>query len=191
MSWLRRLAGSDRRGSLGSALRGGAWRVVGGLTRIGGTRMVLELADFLALAQGLFSQMVARVERTQRWLASPATDILLVTAVRDDAARGAQQLADALAVVGLPARATIVNRALPARLGEELAALGDAPATAEAAALLRYARAYSAMQSRLAREIAVLAPVSTLLPATRGLDAPDRLDALASLGERLLLALPR
>jgi len=187
VAWLRHLSTADRHGPLGDAVSGGARRVLGGLARIGGTLLLLDLADFVALAQGLFSQMLARVERMQRWLSSPETELLLVAAVRADSGRRAQQLADAMAAVGLAPSATVLNRAVTPELAGELASLASTPP--DAAGLVRYARGYSEVQAKVSTALRPLAPRLVHVRAKPGLDAPERIDALAALGERLRQAL--
>ena len=187
--WLRWLARTPKRGSFGQVLRGGARRVVGGLEKIGGTRMLLELADFLSLVEGLMSQMLTRVTAAQAWFAAPTTEILLVTAVRNDAADTATELAQALRALDLAPRATVVNRALPPELGPELDAIGDAGLEPGALPFVRYARGYARMQARVIEAVAPLAPRLAVVPASPGLDDGGRLDALAALGEHLRAAL--
>lgn len=112
-----------------------------------------------------------------------------MTAVRDDAAASAQQLAEALVALSLPPRATVVNRALPETLPAELGALTLAELGPEAAGVVRYALAYAAVQRRVITAAAALSAQVIVLPASRGLDESDRLDTLTTLGERLRAAL--
>lgn len=182
VKWLRVLARAPRSGALGGVVRGGARRALSGLVRIGGSGMLLELADFLSLVEGMLERMLERLAHVQRWLADPSTEILLVTAVRDDAALTARLLAEALAEVGLSPTATVVNRALPATLAAELASV-EVPA--EAAGLVRIALAHDAMQRRLIEAVGPLAPRVAVVRSVMGLDEGGRLDALAALGERL------
>jgi arsenite-transporting ATPase len=204
VSWMRRLARAQRHGlggAAGDALRGVAQRVLGGLARIGGSTMLLELADFLALAEDVLEKMAERLTAARRWIADPSTEILLVAAVRDDAAHTAhtaQAIAAALAAVPgarLSPRATIVNQTLDSALGLELAALaalpggGALPRSAAAAAVVRYARAEATLQARVVAELSTLAPSLILLPAARGLQGTARRTALAALGDQLRDAL--
>ncbi len=192
---LRALAPAHGGGALAGVLRGGARRAVGGIARLGGTGILLELADFVALVESMLERMLARLESAQRWLRSGSTEILLVTAVRDDAAEGAKKLAEALRDAGLAPRAAVLNRALPEALAEELADIvrsaggaragGPERLAPEVAVLAQYARSYIEMQRRVARGIAELAPALVVVPAARGLDEPGRIDALAKVGERL------
>jgi hypothetical protein len=135
--------------------------------------------------------MLGRLEQAQRWLRAPSTELLLVAAVRDDAAHAAGEIAAALAVEGLRPRAAVVNRALPAALLAEMDALGGVSLGAEAEALLRYARAQAAIERRVVEGVAALAPAVVVVPAARGLDEEGRLEALAALGERLRGALAK
>jgi anion-transporting ArsA/GET3 family ATPase len=184
VAWLRRLARAEH-GTLGGVVRGAALRVLGGLSRIGGMGMLVELGDFLALGEATLERMAVRLAEAQRWIRSGPTEILLVTAVRDDAATAAAQIAAALAKLGLAPRAALVNHALPASFGDEISALAGEPLGAEASAVLRYARAQAALQARELEAAARLAPAVIALPAARGLDGEHRLAVLASLGERL------
>lgn len=184
--WLRWLARHDgERGPISEVLRGGARRVLGGLDKLGGTKMLFELAEFLSLVEELLSRMLERVTRAQAWIAEPHTEILLVTAVRDDAAETARMLAEALASLKLAPRATVLNRALPPELGPELYAIADTSLAPEAIPFVRFARAYSAIQERVLASIAPLSPTVIVVPAARGLDDEGRHEALAALGEHL------
>lgn len=187
--WLRRLAPNQTHGAFSQLLRGGARRVVGGLDKIGGTHLLSELADFLALVEGLVGRMLDRVTVAQGWFNDPRTELLLVAAVRDDAAQTAQELARALASLHLAPRATVVNRALPTALGPELDRLEDASLPPEAVPFVRYARAYTRTQARVIAAVGPLAPTVVVVPASRGLDEEGRREALTALGEHLRFAL--
>lgn len=198
VTWLRHLSRARRSGA-GAALRGVAQRVTTGLSRIGGTTMLFELADFLALAEGVLEGMVARLGAARRWIADPSTEILLVAAVRDDAAEVAGAIAAALAPLGLAPRATIVNRALDPALGDELAARAARDELGpRAASIVRYARAEAALQARVLAQLEGLAGPPITLPAVLGLDAIDgeagldgraRRAPLAALGDQLRVGL--
>lgn len=185
--WLRRLAQAEtgRGGVMGGFFRGMAPRVLGGLARLGGTGMLVELGDFLALGEPVLERMAQRLAAAQRFLRDGRTEILLVTTARADAAAVAQQIAAALGDLGLSPRAVVQNHALPAALGAELAALAGAPLGPVGAAVVRYARAEVELSARVAAASAHLAPRVITLPVSRGLDGDRRLAALASLGEAL------
>ncbi len=181
VSWLRLIARSDA-----GPLASGARRVVGALARIGGGTLVQELAEFVWLVEATFARMAQRLERAEAWLRDPSTEILLVTAVRDDAVATDRTLVEALAPVGLTPSAVLVNRAVPAALAAELATLDLAALAPECAPLVRYARGYAAMQARVVAGVHALAPRVVAVPHARGLDGDERLRALADLGETLL-----
>lgn len=154
------------------------------LARVGGVSLFSELAEFFTLIEPPLDRLVARLGVAQRWMGSGAMELLLVTAVRDDAARVARDIAAALAERNLSPRAVIVDRALPDALLRELPRFaGEVPE--EATAFLRYARAYAAMQSRIVEAASPLAPRLVTVPAVRGLDETERRGALAGLGEHL------
>jgi anion-transporting ArsA/GET3 family ATPase len=183
ISWLRWLApGAGSTQAPGGLLRGGARRVVGGLVRIGGSRMLGELADFFSLIQGTFTRMIGRVQATERWLHEDASQILVVTSVRQDGAETARQLVGALSEAGLGARAVVVNRALPAGFATEGALVEVAAADPHAAPVIRYALAYAAIQERVVEGVRGVAGKTVILPDARGLDGDGRLEAMARIG---------
>jgi anion-transporting ArsA/GET3 family ATPase len=186
---LRWLAHIERQGSF-SAVEAGARRMLAGLARIGGTRMLLDLAELLSLVQRPFEHLLARLGRARLWLEGDDARILLVTSARDEAAAAtAIQTCAVLQDLGMGPWATIVNRALPAALGRELAAVEQEATTPEAAAEVRYARACATAQERVVAQVARLAPRLVVLGAGRGLDGEGRLEALAAIGEQLRVAL--
>jgi hypothetical protein len=159
---------------------------VGGLVRLGGSRMVLDLADFFTLVESMFDRMLARVRATQRWLHEGATQILVVTSSRHDGARTAMELVDALSKARLAPSAVVVNRALPVGLEAlieplEVATAGDPWARP----VLRYARSYANIQARVVEAVRGLAARTALVPDTRGLDGDSRLESLARIGDVL------
>ena len=189
VGWLRRLAPGAATGAPGR-LQGGALRLAGGLVRIGGLRLLSDLAGFFWLVDGLFTRMGSRVEATRHWLHEGDTRLLVVTSVRHDGAERATELASALARAGLGPYAVVVNRAVGPALAAHAPDLERAMAgDARAAPVVRYALAYAALEARVATAVRALAPVTALVANARGLDGDARLEALAELGERLLIDL--
>jgi anion-transporting ArsA/GET3 family ATPase len=181
--WLRAVARTGDEHFRG--LRLGARRVLGGLASIVGTRMVVDLADFVAQVRAPLERMLARVEYTERWLRSEATELLVVTSPRDTAAAGAAQVAVALHGEHLSLRAVIVNRTLPDGLAAELGAI-EPPAGAEP--LVSHARAYASAQAAVLAAASTWAPKVLTLPSQPAL-VEARRSALAELGSSLLRGL--
>lgn len=178
--WLRLAASA---GSL-SVLRFGARRVLGAFGRIAGVGLIAQLADFFALATAPLQRLLDRLVVAQRWLAEESTELLLVTSPRDFEAQGARLLAQALEGHGLRARAIIVNRAWPAGVVSELAAVEPGED-----ALLRYARAYASAQLETLRAANALAPRLVEVPAAVALASGEPREVLLELGERVLRAI--
>lgn len=178
--WLRWLANGQSAG----LVRGGAQRVVSALGRIGGTHLLLDLAEFVLLAEGVLDKMSARLQLAERCFANPTTEILLVAAVREDTPGTVRELGRALGDSGLSATAFVLNRTLPEAIERELAPLNPNRLDAEAAAVVRFARGYAHMQARVDAELASLGRV-IMVSAVTGLDADDRWRALETLGEQL------
>jgi anion-transporting ArsA/GET3 family ATPase len=183
--WLRWLAPGPT-GRAGGLLGGSARRVIGALVRLGGSRMLADLAEFFSLVDETFTRMLARVQATQHWLHDPSTELLIVTSVRDDGARTARDLARALAQAAMSPRAVVVNRALPAEMNAQQGPLqAIASVDPEAAVVIRYALACSTIQARLVEAVRGIAPTTAVVPDARGLDGEARLDVLAKVGQAL------
>lgn len=177
VGWLRRLDPARRAGR-------GTQRVLDSLARIGGTRLLGDLAEFLALTEGVIARMLARLDTVRAALRGGTVRVLLITTVREDAAVTARHLAAALRAVDIPPSAVVLNRALPEGTERALARC-IAPEAPGARALVHYAQRYAAMQARVRLGVESLAPATVALPAVRGLDGEDRLAALGELGALL------
>jgi anion-transporting ArsA/GET3 family ATPase len=189
--WLAHVGGAGGGAEGGPPRQGVSGRVLRSLAHLGGLETLVELGQLFAAVQQPFHRVLARLEQAQAWLHAPATRVLLVSAVREDAIAGARVLRGALADAGLSPAAVIVNRALPPELGPELARIDEASTGAEEAAVLRYTRAYLEIQTEVARGAATLAPSVIPLTAVEGLDTERRLEVLAALGRQLVDALDR
>jgi hypothetical protein len=129
--------------------------------------------------------MLGRIERTQRWLGSADSELLLVTSPHDAEAGGARQLAQALRGEGLSARAVIVNRTWPADLSSEL---GSAQLPVGSERLVAYAKDQIAAQAATLSCAASLAKLRVIVPSQLGLETVLRealLQVGALLGQRL------
>ncbi|MGO8996247.1 MAG: ArsA-related P-loop ATPase [Polyangiaceae bacterium] len=190
VGWLRGLAPERASGSSAEGLGGGARRIVWGLVRVGGSRLMHDLADFFSLVETMFARMLERVKATQRWLRDETTEILVVTSVSDDGAQMARGLIDALSAARLAPCAVIVNRAAPVGLAGQRGALELAAASdLGAAPVVRYALAYAAIQARVVEAAEGLAPKIVIVPDARGLDGDGRLESLTQIGQTLRAAL--
>ncbi len=182
---LRWVARRDR-GARWATLAAGARRLVAGLARIGGTRLLLDLADLLSQVHRPFERMLRRLERARRWLPSEGARIVLVVSARDEAgAPSAAALGDALRALGMAPWAVVVNRAVPEAMSAELAVVDVGPLPESTAAVVRYARAVARAQGRVIPAVAGLAPRRVALPAEPGLEGATRAEALSRLGARL------
>ncbi len=175
--WLRRGASHASTRLLLSSLRA-----------FGGARLFADLAELFTLIEEPVERMLARVGEARRFVEADA-QLLLVTAVRDDAAVTATAIRDALGELGLRTTATIVNRTLPAALEEALAQTDIERLSPSAAVLLRYARVQAATQARVEAAARACEKNVVLVPTMRRLERRDRLDGLAAVGEELCASL--
>lgn len=181
--WLRAVARTGDGRFRG--VRRGARRLLDGMASLVGTRMIVDLAEFFAQVSAAMQRMLVRVERTESWLRSDATELLLVTSPHDTGGRGAAQIVDAVRGERLGLRAVIVNRTLPGELAAELAAI-EVPAGAEP--LVGYARAYAAAQAQVLAAASAWAPIVVALPSQPAL-VEARRSALVELGASLVRGL--
>lgn len=186
VTWLRWL--TKEGGAFGGLVRAGARRVLGAISHLGGTRLLLDMAEFVTLVEGVFNRMAARLEVAQRLLRGPTTSLVIVTAVRHDAAQTVQQLVEALAALKLAPSAVVINRAVAPELGEELARLDLAapsavganrhvPAAKDAQAFDGVSRAAPVPRDTHARPAR-----STTFDGIERAMAPESPDATGSLG---------
>ena len=163
-----------------------ARRILRGLSRIAGGRVLLELAEFSLLMERVGAAMIGRLERARSWLRDESTELLLVCSARPGAAAAATVLADQLRALGLREGPAVLNRALPpALLAMPLADGGD-----ECVAFRRFIGASARMQAETARDLGASFRVVEV-PIAPGLDAtgPAHLAAREALGEKLIAAL--
>lgn len=185
--WLRRLAGGAGHASTES--HGLGARLLRSLSHVAGMEALLELAQLVSVVEQSLHRVLARLERAQALVHEPSTRLFLVTTIREDAILGAGGLRDALLRATLSPAALLVNETMPPSLATELGAVVDLPPGLEAPTLVRYVRAYVAIQTRVLEGASSLAPAVILLAARSGLDGDLRLAKLAELGEELSCAL--
>lgn len=184
VTWLRWL--SKEGGAFGGLVRAAARRTLAAISRIGGTRLLLDMAEFVTLVEAVFARMAARLDVAQRLLRGPSTSLVIVTAVRHDAAQTVEQLVGALSSLKLAPRAVVVNRAVAPTLGAELARLPEDALPADARPVVTWARAFATLQAGLTRAVAAPGRKVLVVPAAAGLDEAARLSALEALGRHLL-----
>jgi arsenite-transporting ATPase len=162
-----------------------ARRALGLVSRITGARTVTDLSELFTLAHPMFEHMLVRISAAQRWLQSPATELLIVTSPRDTGAGAAGRLVRVLREEKLAPRALILNRTWPVEVAAELAAIAI-PVGAEP--LVGYVRAeIDAQVGVLAAATALAMPVVTL-GSRPALDRNTR-PALVELGAALVQGL--
>ncbi|MCA9624410.1 MAG: AAA family ATPase, partial [Myxococcales bacterium] len=107
--------GSGRWGGLSSLIPLVLFR----LERAFGTRALREIAAFFVALEAVFGDVAARAARARHLLRSDTTAFVLVTGPSERVLAGGDALAGTMRALGVPLRATIVNRVHPApELGE-------------------------------------------------------------------------
>lgn len=202
IEWLKWLVegGEGKRGFIQKVMKTSARKVLDGLATIGGKNMLLNFAEFIVLLDDVILQMVRRLNYARAWLRSPTTDLLLVTAVRNDAASVANALANSLREIGLVTNTAIINRSqdrfvFDAENLEKFKSTKIEPAqNDEALSVLRnYVTGLLATQERMRNELSTFARQVVELPIMPHLDKSDalRIADLLSLGDTLRITRER
>jgi len=171
LRWLAH-AGGDVTGGL----RGRVLASVRGLT---GLEVLGELGALVEACAAPAQSFARRLEAAHALLRAPATEVVLVTAVRADALRRLEHTQQFLASAGLRASTIAVNGALPEIAAAEVSATPPDPA---ARGILRLVRADLALQAEILVGVRRSSARVVVVPTQSGLDAPDRLDRLTALG---------
>jgi anion-transporting ArsA/GET3 family ATPase len=180
---LRWLAHESSPESFVQRIRARTQRIFGGLLRIAGASTLFELAEFFSLVEAMFGRMLTRVDRTRRWLRDPATHLLVVASVRQDAASGVERLLGALEASELSASAVILNRALPLDMEHDVELLERAVRTEpRSRPLVQYALSYGTLQAELIEHGRSWRTRVVLVPEARGLHGSASLSSLAEVG---------
>lgn len=174
-------------------VKGGARRVLEGLSELGGQRFMLHFAEFLILLDEVFARMMTRLDFAGHWLRSPEAHCYIVTSVRYDAVQVALELSRTLKSLKMKPGQMIINRAFPD-------SLRDDPSFAPTLSLMRqqeddsffanYLDNFMIVQRRVQEQLSRVGQSVVILPVAEHLDAQSalRLEDLTSLGQRIVQA---
>ncbi|NBO38054.1 hypothetical protein EBU99_05680 [bacterium] len=176
-------------GLLQRVVKGGARRILEGLSELGGQRFMLHFAEFLILLDQVFARMMTRLTFAGHWLRSAETHCYVVTSVRYDAVQVAWELSRTLKSLKMKPGQVIINRAFPESLRSDP---GFADTLAEmrqqdASFFANYLDNFIIVQRRVQEQLRLAAHSIVTLPVAEHLDAHSalRLEDLASLGQRI------
>jgi anion-transporting ArsA/GET3 family ATPase len=118
---IERLLDPGVTGWLSRPYRGGAWQtlsstvelVVRRLERAMGTRTLREVTAFFTALEALFGDVAARAQRARALLHGEETAFVLVVGPMPREIAGASEVMSAMRALGIPLRATVVNRVHP------------------------------------------------------------------------------
>jgi anion-transporting ArsA/GET3 family ATPase len=192
IEWLKWFAQENQQsaGLIQRVVKGGARRILEGLSELGGQRFLLHFAEFLILLDQVFAKMMVRLDFARHWLRSSETRCYIVTSVRYDAVQVATELNKTLKTLKMKSAQVIINRAFP----EELRNDTGFPETLEqmrqqdASFFANYLENFMIVQRRIQEQLGSSAGSVVTLPVAEHLDAHSalRLDDLASLGRRIV-----
>lgn len=191
IEWLKWFAQEQQQSSglLQRIVKGGARKIIEGLSELGGQRFILHFAEFLILLDEVFARMMTRLNFAGHWLRSPETHCYIVTSVRYDAVQVASELSRTLKSLKLKVGQVIINRAFPEELradsgfSESLRQLRQQ----DASFFANYLENFIIVQRRVQEQLGRGAESVLTLPVAEHLDAHSslRLDDLAFLGRKI------
>jgi anion-transporting ArsA/GET3 family ATPase len=193
IEWLKWFAqeNNTQAGIFQRVVKGGARRILDGLTELGGQRFMLHFAEFLILLDEVFARMMTRLDFAAHWLRSSETHCYVVTSVRYDAVQVAWELSKTLKSLKMKPGQVVINRAFPEALRAD-------PAFEETLRTMRqqeddsffanYLDNFIIVQRRVQEQLSGAAQSVLTLPVAEHLDAHSALrhEDLASLGHRIL-----
>jgi anion-transporting ArsA/GET3 family ATPase len=179
--WLVHLA---RFGAIG---HGG--HLLSGLSHVSGADGLRAAGDFLSLVEGAVETMKRRLAHARDWLGDPRTSLVIVCGVSDDSVAVAEALDRAVRAIGLQTRLVVLNRTLPAALGNWSPHIG-ADSLPPTFPFVRYVGNYLGAQAQVRTRLDAQFPRVVEVPDSDALDTASRQGSLAALGEPLRMALP-
>lgn len=191
IDWLKWFAQENQEsaGLIQRFVKGGARKILEGLSELGGQRFMLHFAEFLILLDEVFARMMTRLEFAGHWLRSAETHCYIVTSVRYDAVQVASELSRTLKSLKMKPGQVIINRAFPEELREDagfVETLSDLRQQ-DASFFANYLENFIIVQRRVQEQLGRTAESVLTLPVAEHLDAHSslRLEDLASLGRKI------
>jgi anion-transporting ArsA/GET3 family ATPase len=191
IEWLKWFAQENQQstGLIQRVVKGGARKILEGLSELGGQRFMLHFAEFLILLDEVFARMMTRLDFAGRWLRSAETHCYIVTSVRYDAVQVATELSRTLRSLKMRSGQVIINRAFPEELRLDAGfteTLGQLRQQ-DASFFANYLENFMIVQRRVQEQLGKTAESVLTLPVAEHLDAHSalRLDDLAFLGRKI------
>jgi anion-transporting ArsA/GET3 family ATPase len=193
IEWLKWFAAENNTpvGLIQRVVKGGAKRVLEGLSELGGQHFMLHFAEFLILLDDVFARMMTRLEFAGEWLRSNETQCYVVTSVRYDAVQVAWELSRTLKSLKMKSGQIIINRAFPEDLANDKKfneVLGSLRQQQDASFFANYLDNFIIIQRRVQDQLSRAASSVLTLPVAEHLDAQQDLRQvdLMALGQRII-----
>lgn len=192
IEWLKWFALENQQSSniFQRVVKGGARKVLEGLSELGGQHFMLHFAEFLILLDQVFARMMTRLDFAREWLGSAETHCYIVTSVRYDAVQVAAELNRTLRSLKMRSGNVIINRAFPEDLRNDP---GFEPALQamrqqDASFFANYLENFMIVQRRVQEQLGTSSESVLTLPVAEHLDAQSslRLEDLAFLGSKIV-----
>lgn len=191
VDWLKLFVGDSqksKRSIFSRIVKSGAKKILDGLALVGGQNFLVNFGEFLILLDEVFLTALERLKVARKWIFHPSTNIILVTAVRDDAASVAKEFAHILKTLNLSPSLSIINKAFPKHvmLEKSFQKFLKEPHLKNSSEDLfaNYFSSYTLIQSRVRNYLETFSKAVIDVPNAVDLDANDevRLADLAKLG---------
>ena len=193
IEWLKWFATENNTpvGLIQRVVKGGAKRVIEGLSELGGQHFMLHFAEFLILLDDVFARMMSRLEFAGAWLRSSETHCYVVTSVRYDAVQVAAELSKTLKSLKMRPSEIIINRAFPEDLANDKSfneVLSQMRQQQDASFFANYLDNFIIIQRRVQDQLRQAASSVMTLPVAEHLDAQQELRQadLMALGQRII-----
>jgi anion-transporting ArsA/GET3 family ATPase len=192
IEWLKWFAQENQPqgGLIQRVVKGGARRILEGLSELGGQRFMLHFAEFLILLDEVFARMMTRLDFAKHWLRSSETHCYIVTSVRYDAVQVASELSRTLKSLKMKSARVVINRAFPEELRQDAGFHETLQRLRQqdASFFANYLENFIIVQRRVQEQLGRTAESIVTLPVAQHLDAHSslRLEDLASLGQKIV-----
>lgn len=191
VDWLKVFVGDpqkNKKSFFSRILKSGAKKILEGLALVGGQNFLVNFGEFLVLLDEIFLTAMDRLQLARKWIFHPSTNIILVTAVREDAAATAKNLAQVLKTLNLSPTLSIINRAFSKVLFQEktFQKFMEQPHLKNSSEELfaNYFSSYTYIQKRVRLELEIFSKMVTEIHNSTDLDKNQelRIADLCSLG---------
>ncbi|MES2616086.1 MAG: ArsA-related P-loop ATPase [Bdellovibrionota bacterium] len=194
VDWLKIFVGDpgkDKKSFFSRIVKSGAKKILDGLSLVGGQSFLVNFGEFLISLDEVFLTAMDRLKLARKWIFHSSTNIVLVTAVRDDAVSTTKEFGRILKSLKLSVALSIINRAFPNHLLQEESFQKFINAKFEKNScedlFANYFSSYTHVQKRVCADLEKFSEMVIEIPNSLDLDKNQelRLADLCALGQKI------